>query len=120
VAALVESAAASGANHEIQAKLTFDFTTPSPQILRPLPAGSTFSRVTLFITSPFLGGSPEIQLGDAINPSLFFDLKGSDLGMPHQYDFDELVTVDPSDNLILTLSSGLTAGSAILFYEGFQ
>jgi hypothetical protein len=101
-------------------RLEFDFTLPSPSILRALPAGTTFSRVTIFIVDPFLGGTPEIQLGTAATPSLFFDLNADQVSLTHQYDFDDLHIIPVPDNFILTLSPGLTSGTAVLFYEGLQ
>jgi hypothetical protein len=99
---------------------SFTFATPSPQLLLSLPAGVTFSRVSLFVQAPFSGGTPEIQLGTAASPSLFFDLTLPLLGVVLQYDFVQLVTIPAPDHFLLTLSPGLVAGSAILFYEGFQ
>jgi hypothetical protein len=117
LARLIEASSAFTQN-EIHAIVPFTFATPSPQMLVPLAAGTAFSRITLLITVPFSGGVAELQLGTAAFPKLFFDLTDGDL-TAQQYNFEELVQIPAPDHLLLTLSPGLTAGSATLLYEGF-
>lgn len=98
-------------------QLIFSFSTPSPQVLGPVPAGAVFSRALVSIEVPF-DVPVAFYMGTTHSPTLILspgDVTSSKVG---QYASDELAVCPVADVLLFYLTSvGPTAGKGRLYYQ---
>jgi hypothetical protein len=92
------------------------FATSSPLLLRMLTAGSLILRAALLVESPFDPGAT-LRLGTFASPGLILSASDSELEALGQYESDLMVPIPVAEGLVLSMSPGLTQGSALLLYS---
>lgn len=104
-----------GTNNVVQ--VAFDYTTSSPLILQSVLAGQIVYKMTIIITTVFDDLLSTIKVGTTADPSLIFEVDGTNILVLSQYDNDGLFIIPNDDLLILTITpGGSIQGAGMIYY----